>query len=529
MPKRLACRVEVKPADAWDATFDYRALFDGNPNPILVFDSETLRIVDVNDAAVRTYGYPREEFLEMTIEDIRPPEDLAHLHECLANPGKGYPGGKRSRHRKRDGTVMEVQVFGLTVQFAGRRARLSIIQDVTHQRHLEEQLRHSQKLEAAGLLAGGIAHDFNNLLSIVLGSSELARRAVGASTSPAEHLESISSAASRAAELTRKLLAFSRKQVMKMRPLELNQALVEVTRLLQRVVGEDVALEFRASASPLVVRADPSQLEQVLLNLCTNARQAMPRGGRLVIETRRAGFDDAFVERNPWARVGEFAELRVTDSGEGMDEPTRRHIFEPFFTTKKEGTGLGLAVVHGIVQQHEGFLDVESTPGAGTSMHVYLPLTREKALAEVARSEGADVPRRGHELVLVAEDERPLRNLLLLSLEELGYEVLTAADGEEATRVFEANRSRIDLVILDVVMPRLGGPEALARMRVIEPSLRAILTTGHAPDTAFLSELAEAGALTILPKPFALDELGRKVGEMLQLAPRTGRAVRTVT
>ena len=505
----------MKPADAWDATFDYRALFDGNPSPILVFDGETLRIVDVNDAAVRTYGYAREEFLELTIEDIRPPEDLAHLHECLAKRGKGYPAGKTSRHRKRDGTVMEVQVFGLTVQFAGRRARLSIIQDVSHQRRLEEQLRHSQKLEAAGLLAGGIAHDFNNLLSIVLGSSELAQRAVGASRSPAEHLESISSAASRAAELTRKLLAFSRKQVMKMRPLELNQALVEFAKLLQRVVGEDIALEFRASASPLVVRADPSQLEQVLLNLCTNARQAMPKGGRLVIETQRAGFDGAFVERNPWARVGEYAELRVTDSGEGMDELTRERIFEPFFTTKREGSGLGLAVVHGIVQQHEGCLDVQSAPGAGTSMRVYLPLTQEEPLAEVGRSAAAEVPRRGNELVLVAEDARPLRHLLSLSLKELGYEVLMAADGEEATQLFEANRGRIALVILDVMMPKVGGPEALARMRAIAPNLRAILTTGHAPDTAYLSELAEAGALTILPKPFVLDELGRKVREVL--------------
>jgi PAS domain S-box-containing protein len=176
---------------------------------ILVFDCETLRIVDVNDAAVSAYGYAREEFLELTIEDIRPPEDLARLHECLANRGKGYPGGKISRHRKRDGTLMEAQIFGLMVQFAGRRARLAMIQDVSHQRRLEEQLRHSQKLEAAGLLAGGIAHDFNNLLSIVLGSSELARRAVGAGRSPAEQLESTSSAASRAAELTRKLLGRS--------------------------------------------------------------------------------------------------------------------------------------------------------------------------------------------------------------------------------------------------------------------------------------------------------------------------------
>jgi PAS domain S-box-containing protein len=507
----------VKTPDASHAAFDYRALFDGNPSPILVFDSETLRIVDANDAALLAYGYAREEFLGLTIEDIRPPEDLAHLRECLANRDKGYPGGKTSRHRKRDGTIMEVQVFGLAVQFAGRRARLSIIQDVSHQRRLEEQLRHSQKLEAAGLLAGGIAHDFNNLLSIVLGSSELARRAVGAGRSPAEELESISSAASRAAELTRKLLAFSRKQVMKMRPLELNQALAEFARLLQRVVGEDIALEFRASASPLVVRADTSQLEQVLLNLCTNARHAMPKGGRLVIETQRAAFDEDFVQRNPWARVGEYAELRVSDSGEGMDEPTRRHIFEPFFTTKKDGTGLGLAVVHGIVQQHEGCVDVESAPGAGTTMHVYLPLTQEGPPTEVAHGEAGTLPRRGHELVLVAEDERPLRNLISLSLKELGYEVLTAADGEEATRVFEANRGRIAVVILDVVMPKLGGPEALARMRAIDPNVRAVLTTGYAPDSDYLSELAEAESLTVLPKPFALDELGRKVREMLDV------------
>ena len=495
----------------------YRLLFDATPVPVFVLDLQSLRYLAVNDATLEKYGYSREELLAMNVLDIRPPEDVARLKETLASlDGTNFNTGSW-RHHKKDGTTFEVEITTHAVEFAGRPARLVVARDVTEGRRLEEQLRLSQKMEATGLLAGGVAHDFNNLLGVILGSGELAKRAAATGRPVDAYLAEIDAAARRAAELTRKLLAFSRKQVLNVQTLDLGETVEDFLQLLRRVIGEDIELVARRSPRPLVVSADASQLEQVLLNLCTNARQAMLRaGGSIVLETRRTRFDADDVQREPWAEVGDWAEIRVVDTGEGMDAETRGRVFEPFFTTKRDGTGLGLAMVHGIIHQHRGFVHLQSRPGAGTSVHVYLPIVSEAT--DVARERtpaNGVLIRGGRETLLVAEDEPPLRGLLALTLSELGYEVITASDGEEAARAFAERPGRISLAILDVVMPHLGGVQAFERMRALDPTLKVIFITGYAPEHAQVSDILENSGRALLHKPFALKDLGHKVRETL--------------
>jgi PAS domain S-box-containing protein len=494
----------------------YRLLFEATPLPIFVFDAETFRYLAANEAALRKYGYTREELLQMTVLDIRPPEDVARLKTILTKlDGNNLQTGVW-RHRARDGTIFAVEITTHALEFGGRPARLVVANDVTEQRRLEEQLRQSQKMEATGLLAGGVAHDFNNLLGVILGATELARRAC-ADARPAEpFLEEIAAAAKRAAELTRKLLAFSRKQVLHTQSLDLRDAVGDFLQLLRRVIGEDVELVVRRSPKPLLVSADASQLEQVLLNLCTNARQAMPAGGRIVLETTRTRFDAAAVAREPWAAEGDWAEVRIVDTGVGMTPDTHARIFEPFFTTKSEGTGLGLAMVHGIVHQHRGLLHVESRLGEGTTVRVCFPLLADERPTDGPTSESKiDETRGGRETVLVAEDEPALRKLLGATLGELGYDVLPAADGEEAARILESRKDSIALAILDVVMPRLGGVQAYERMRAVVPKLKVLFTTGYAPEHAQVSAIVRRRGHAVLSKPFTLEQLARKVRETL--------------
>jgi len=283
--------------------------------------------------------------------------------------------------------------------------------------------------------------------------------------------------------------------------------------MIQRIVGEDVELVVERCPETVAVRADPTQLEQVLLNLCTNARQAMPAGGKLALSTRAVELDDVFAARHPWARAGSFAEVTVSDTGVGMDAATQARIYEPFFTTKREGTGLGLATVYGIVQQHGGFLGVESAPGAGTTFRVYLPRTTDMTHAPKANGASAPAPGelRGTEVILVAEDEPSLRALVTITLTDLGYHVIATRDGAEAVREFESHAAEIDLVVLDVVMPRLDAREAYERIRVIRPDVRVLFTTGYAPASTRLAQLLESGKVPVLEKPFTPVALATKV------------------
>ena len=382
-----------------------------------------------------------------------------------------------------------------------------------NRRSLEDQLRQAQKMEAVGLLAGGIAHDFNNLLNIIAGYAGLASGKLASEHPAAPHVRTISDACLRAGELVRKILTFSRGQVLTIEPVEFGALLADFSTLLKRILGEDIEVRVERTGSPLVVRGDRTQLEQILLNLCTNARQAMPRGGTLTLSASEARLDDVAVAGQPGLAPGGYLHLRVDDTGHGIDASTMERLWEPFFTTKSDGTGLGLPMVYGIVRQHGGLVGAESRIGHGSTFHVYLPLDREAppetAIAPAPRTEG-----RG-ETLLVVEDEELIRELFAESLGELGYRVLLAPDGAAAVSLFESHRDAVDLVILDVVMPRLSGPETLARMVALRPDLKALFVSGHAPEAAQLAEVLHASGRAFLSKPFVLDALAAKVREVL--------------
>jgi PAS domain S-box-containing protein len=493
----------------------YRLLFETNPEPMWVYDFETLRILAVNEAAIARYGYSESEFLALTIRDIRPVEEQGRLEQELAR--RPDEGAIRTglRHRAKDGRLFEVDLVARPLEFAGRRARLVLARDVTAQRHLENQLRQSQKMEAVGQLAGGIAHDFNNLLTAILGSTQLLLQATPAGDVRREDVEEIRNAGLRAAELTRQLLAFSRRQVLAPKVLELNAVVANMDKMLRRLIGEDVELATALHAEAGAVNADPGQLEQVLLNLVVNARDAMPGGGRVLIATTRVLLRDELVERRHRLPPGDYVCLAVTDSGLGMDESTQAHLFEPFFTTKEvgKGTGLGLATVYGIVKQSGGYIWVYSEPGRGTTVKVYLP--RVPGAAEPPLP-GPEPPalRGGHETVLLVEDAAPVRTLARRSLEARGYTVLDAADGPSAIELAARHAGAIAVLVTDVVMPGMSGRELAERLAPTRPQMKVLYTSGYTDDAMVRQGVLNAG-VAFLQKPFVPDSLARKVREVL--------------
>ena len=493
----------------------YRLLFETNPEPMFVYDFETLRILAVNDAAITRYGYSEREFLERTIRDIRSPDDQARLDEELGR--RPDEGAVRTgvRHRAKDGKLFEVDLVTRPLEFAGRRARLILAHDVTAQRQLEEQLRQSQKMEAVGQLAGGIAHDFNNLLTAILGSTQLLLNNMPSGDPRREDAEEIRHAGQRAAELTRQLLAFSRRQVLAPKVLELNAVVGNMDRMLRRLLGEDVELVTSLDPTAGAVNADPGQLEQVLLNLAVNARDAMPGGGRLSIETTRLALHEEHLERRHRLPPGDYACLVVTDTGVGMDEATQAHLFEPFFTTKEvgKGTGLGLATVYGIVKQSGGYIWVYSEPRRGTTVKVYLPRVPGASEAP-APAPPARAARGGNETVLLVEDAAPVRALARRSLEACGYRVLDASDGPSALELSARHAAGIDLLVTDVVMPGMSGRELAERLAPQRPEMKVLYTSGYTDDAMVRQGVLNAG-VAFLQKPFVPDMLARKVREVL--------------
>jgi PAS domain S-box-containing protein len=390
--------------------------------------------------------------------------------------------------------------------------------DITDRQTLEEQLRQSQKMEAVGRLAGGIAHDFNNLLTAIVGFASCARDEAEPLGSQRQYAEQVLQAAAKATELTRQILAFGRKQVMSTAPVEVNGIIRSMGKLLSRVLGEDVEVALDLAPGALVTLADRAQLEQVLMNLWTNARDAMPRGGRLEVATRQVECDAQQAALHGLEAPGRYVLITIADDGVGMDEATRGHIFEPFFTTKAmgKGTGLGLSIVYGIVRQHHGQIGVTSEPGRGTTFRIHLRLTDLPAARPAA--EVLEEVRGGSETVLVAEDDDEVRSLVRRVLQGAGYGVILARGGEEALRLFEERDAEIALCLFDVVMPQMGGLDLLRKIRGRQPEKRIVLMSGYAPDLVG-DRPGEAGVTTLLLKPFTPRELLRRVREALDAAP----------
>jgi PAS domain S-box-containing protein len=410
--------------------------------------------------------------------------------------------------------ILEVKSYPMKNEAGNVVSVIVILTDVTEKNMLEQQLHQSQKMEAIGTLAGGVAHDFNNILMAIMGFSELAKMDMPPNDPHLQHIEHIISSAQRAANLTRGLLAFSRKQVIEPRPLNLNDIVQNVEKLLRRLIGEDIVFTTRLTSRTLIAMADPGQIEQVLMNLSTNARDALPGGGTITISTEEVELDGDFVSAHELEQVGRYALLSVSDTGAGMDEQTREKIFEPFFTTKQvgKGTGLGLSIVYGIIKQHNGYISCSSTLGSGTTFNIYLPIITLRA--NIGRSEVQRQALGGTETILFAEDDQNVRNLVIGYLRSSGYHVIDAADGQEAIDQFAKHEKEIDLLLLDVIMPKKSGKAVYDFVKATHPEIKALFMSGYAADDINKNGLFEEG-LHFVSKPVTSFDLLSKIRGIL--------------
>ncbi len=492
----------------------YRQLFMTESAAILLLDADTREFLDVNDAAVNLYGYTREEFLKLKHSDItaEPDESDASIKQAVA--GKLSTISLRY-HKKKDGTVFPVEISAGSFVLQGRRALCGIIRDITERRNLEEQFRQSQKMEAIGRLAGGVAHDFNNLLTAMTGYSELILSELHHGDPLRGEVQKIKTAAERATSLTRHLLAFSRKEILEPKVLDLNVIVADTADMLQRLIGEDVELIIAPDPDLGRVKADPGHIEPIIMNLAVNARDAMPSGGKLTIETANVTLDEEYVRSHPDAKPGDYVLLTMKDTGCGMDAETQSHIFEPFFTTKEVGvgTGLGLSTAYGVVAQSGGYISVESEPGKGSAFKVYLPRL-SPGVEAAPPAEPAPTKIQGTETVLLVEDEDIVRTLAVQILRRQGYTVLEARGGGEALLICERHKEPIHLLLTDVVMPQMSGGELAGRLAEVKPEMRVLYMSGYTQNIIVHDGILDKGT-PFIQKPFTPHTLAEKVRSTL--------------
>jgi two-component system cell cycle sensor histidine kinase/response regulator CckA len=477
------------------------------------------KLIDANDAFLALLGFTRDDLLsgEMRWDALTPPEyrDTDQLAvERLRNTGIASQWEKQ--FFRKDGSRVSVLIGATTLMGArGEIEVVSFVVDISERKRLEAQLRMGQKMEAVGQLAGGIAHDFNNLLGVIIGWSEVLEERLDKNDPLRPKAEQIKKAGQRAAALTRQLLAFSRKQVLEPRVLDLNAVVADTLKMLQRLIGEDIELIAIPAPELGRVRADQGQIEQVILNLAINARDAMPRGGKLTIAIANAEMDDISIRQHPGAVPGSYVMLSVSDTGCGMDHETQAHIFEPFFTTKElgKGTGLGLSTVYGIMKQSGGYVSVYSELGLGTTFKNYLPRI-EQTVAQGTPSQSIKDPVRGWQTVLLVEDAQPLRDLARELLETNGYTVLEAANGADAVQTAEKYGKPIHLLLTDVVMPGMDGSKLAERMCRSYPGIKVLYMSGYTDDAIVHHGVLDSG-IALLQKPFTRESLTRKVREVL--------------
>jgi PAS domain S-box-containing protein len=472
-----------------------------------------------NDRMYEIYGVDHEAVVDIEGWKGRiHPEDQETLDAVM----QGALSGEREyaleyRVVRPDKSVRYLKANGLVLRDSDGKAvrMIGISQDVSAQRMLEEQLRQAQKMEAIGQFAGGIAHDFNNILTAIVGFATMVQMKIPEQDPLRGNIDQVLSAADRAAGLTQSLLTFSRKQVLNLRPVNLNDVINKVEKFLGRIIGEDIKLQIVFKSEQIVVNADSGQIEQVLLNLATNVRDAMPQGGVFSIVTEKVEIDKEYVDFYGSGTPGSYARITVSDSGVGMDAETRKRIFEPFFTTKEvgRGTGLGLSIVYGIVKQHNGFINVYSEVGRGTTFSIYFPLAPGEQLAK-AEQAAAQYPVGGSETILMAEDDAVVRQLSKTVLVEFGYTVIEAANGEEAVQRYQENRDQIRLLLLDIVMPKKNGKEVYDEIRRLEPGVKVIFLSGYPAEVISNTGLLENGSNLIM-KPVHPQNLLRRIREEL--------------
>jgi len=506
----------------------YRSLVECARDSIFAIDPTGV-ITSLNDAFERITGWRREQWVGKEFTGLVAEEDLQHSMELFRKVLEGgSPPSFELQIRAPDGGTVPMEFTATPQTREGAVVGvLGIGRDIRERRFLEDQLRPVQKLDSIGMLAAGIAHDFNNILTVQQGCISLLMKGGGLPTETVEMLGQIADSADRAAALTRKLLLFSRKQVMQFGNAHLNEIVANLAKMLHRILGEDVELRLCCDEALPPVRADPGMLEQVLMNLAVNARDAMPEGGRLEISVEVVRIEEAEMRERPTARAGEFVCLRVADTGVGIPREVQEQIFEPFFTTKDvgEGTGLGLSTVHGIVKEHQGWIELESAPEAGSTFRVYLPVTQaaaeqeaaddsspEAAAATAAIAAPGSFPR---ETILVVEDEKPLRCIIELLLDQLGYTVILAENGQDAQQVWEEHSAEIGLVITDIVMPGgVSGIDLAKTLRAKDPGQKVIFISGYSADLAG-KELSFEGGTSFLQKPFSSEQLAKAVRDSL--------------
>ncbi|MBZ0154828.1 MAG: response regulator [Alphaproteobacteria bacterium] len=493
----------------------YRTLVDSAREAIFVIDADTGIILDANKQAGYLTGLPLHQVIGLHQSYLYPPGQWGGLAALFSESLPRDSGLIRDRFiLHADGRTIPVDISGSIIEVEGKKAVQYTFYDMSERKQgeeqkkqLEQQLIQAQKMESIGQLAGGVAHDFNNLLTTVLGYASLMPTVLHCPDQARAYLGEILRACERASDLTRSLLAFSRKQIIEPKPVNLNDIVKSTEKMLRRLIGEDIELKTLLSRETLPIMADRTQMGQVVMNLITNARDSMPGGGRLTIETGIFCADEQYLKKHLFMKPGRYAVLSVSDTGEGMDEKTKERIFEPFFTTKElgRGTGLGLSIVYGIVKQHEGYINVYSEPAKGTIFRIYLPLlAAEKECGEVRIEQM--VPQSGSETILIAEDDAGVRLVLKEFLEEYGYRVIEAADGEEAVRLFEENRERVHLALIDVIMPKKNGREVFEEMRAAVPDVRVLFMSGYTADIISRNGVIESG-FSFISKPVEPDKL----------------------
>ena len=507
----------------------FRQLMDHSTDALLVVDPATGRVLDANETAWRQRGYSREEFLRLKIRETAnvPPEPF-HWDEFVQHvKSKGtvvFEG--QDRHKNGGAFPVEISVRYFTQDncpylIIATRDIAERKQSEAGRKSLELQLRQAQKMEAIGQLAAGVAHDFNNLLTVIQGNATVLTGANVDGRMISESVQQITDAVKRAAGLTRQLLIFGRKQVIRPTHLDLNSIVSNITKMLQRIVGEDILLQANYVADLPLIHGDAGMIEQIIMNLAVNSRDAMPAGGRLIISTGMAAVDAEQATKNPEAKPGDYVFLSVADTGSGIAPEHFSHIFEPFFTTKEvgKGTGLGLATVYGIVQQHQGWMNVKSEVGKGTTFSIYLPaLALSQSEQKTETSHFTKVPR-GTETILVVEDETPVRAIICKALERCGYTVLQATSGVAALEVWREHRDEIELLLTDMIMPAgLNGHELAQRLLAEKPELKVLYASGYTAEHPGM-DIALMEGVNFLQKPFRIQTLATIVRETLDRSP----------